>query len=254
VAGDDALTIEVQRLALIDDLAAGDVARADTTIAELTERISRLRRADQAWYPPMWRALRLLWSGDLDAAEDATAAFRHEGRRVGYAAVDQVYALQLHLLRRRQGRAEEVVPLYARLLETVGDRWVAFSASLAVEVGDLDRARRLVDGADLDRVLPPGLVLAPAAAFLTRALEALGADAVAPAVARRLAPWSGQFGVVGAGAACTGPVDITLGRLAAIAGDTAGARAHFEAAHRLAVGSSAPFDAEDAHAALAALP
>lgn len=252
-AGDDALTIEVQRLALIDDLAAGDLIRADATIAALSDRIVRLGRADQAWYPPMWRALRMLWSGDLEAANDAITAFRQEGRRVGYGAVEQVYALQLHLLRRRQGRADEVVPLYARLLERVGDRWVAFSASLAVAVGDLDAARRLVEDVDLDRVLPPGLTFAPAAALFTDALEALAADDLAAQVAHRLAPWSGQFAVVGAGAACTGPVDLTLGRLAAITGNPEASRAHFSAARRLAVASLAPLDVDDATAALAAL-
>jgi tetratricopeptide (TPR) repeat protein len=252
-AGDDALTNEVQRLALVDDLAAGDVVRADAAIAELSSRIERLRRADQAWYPPMWRGLRSLWSGDLEGAADAAEAFRHEGRRVGYPAVDQVYGLQLYLVRRRQGRADEVAPLFARLTERVGERWWAMAASLAVETGDLASARRILGELCIERSLPVGLAFAPAVALLVDALEAVGHGGLSETLRPMLAAWSGQFAIVGAGAVSLGPADLALGRLARIAGDDRAARAHFTAARRLALAASSPFDADDAAQALAAL-
>jgi len=248
-ASDGTLLIEVQRLALIDDLQAGDIDRAEPIMTELSDRIGTLRRNDQAWYPSMWRAMQVLWRGELEQAETAIAEFHAVARRVGYEPGHQVHALQLYLLRRRQGRAHELTELFARVRERTGERWTIFDISLAAATGDHRRLNDLIAGVDLAALLPDNLAFTAGAAALCDGLVAAATPrsvALAEVLYARLVPWSGQVAVVGAGAASLGPVDLTLGRLARLLARDDEARAYFEAARDLAVAAHAPHDVEDA--------
>ena len=252
-SGDDALHIEVQRLALMDDLQAGAPEAADEAILELSSLIAALKRHDQGWYPPMWEAMRALWRGDLHRADAAVTAFRSEARRVGYVAGEQVYAVQLFLLRRAQRRAEELVPLFARVGAQLGQPWQSFDLALSAAIGDVDRAGALVNDLDLSATLPNNLAFTGGAAAATQGLRFAAqhnasvhdrAHAIAARLYDRLLPWSGQMAIIGAGAASFGPVDLTLGRLARMIRGQDGAMTHLHAARTLATRVGAPLDLE----------
>ena len=77
----------------------------------------------------MWRAMRALFDGRLEDAERSIYAFLDEGRRWAYQDVEEVFALQLLILRRDQGRIQEVRPYLEdvahryRQRRTWGSRW-----------------------------------------------------------------------------------------------------------------------------------
>lgn len=111
--------------------------------------------------------------------------------------------------------------------------WKAWLAWVEAESGDRTAALALVEELDRDGFAAVALDANwHAVADLCEALASLGADQAERArrLHERLAPYAGLIGVAGRAAACYGPLDHHLGLLATVAGDRAGAVAHFERA------------------------
>lgn len=253
-SGDPELELEADRLLLMDELTTGAIAAADATIARLTDRIAEIGRPQHQWYPPMWHTTRLLMDGRFDEARAASERFLATARRVRYVGAVAVYAAQQHAIARHVA-----VPAHARKeldrMIAGEDRWTATRAAIAADRGDLDAARRELQGLRErpGSVMPDDLSLPLAAARLTEAIAAVGDRDGAVRVRDRLAPWAGMLGIVGAGAVCVGPADHHLGILSLVLGDVEGALEHFGAARRLAGSCGLAIDAALAAVELSAL-
>ena len=225
VAADEGLYVEAVRLGLVDLLQAGQLDEADEAVGAVAAMIEHAREPLYLWYPPMWRAMRALFDGRLDTAARCVERFRVVGRRVGYADVEKVYALQLFLLRRERGDLGALRPLLERMAPSVsgaGDPNFDILLGLAdLDAGDPAAARAMLGelaGAGFERQLR-NQAKAPLLALAAEGCARLGITAAVAPVTAELAPWAGRNLVVGSGAACAGSATHYLGLMAALAGD-----------------------------------
>lgn len=128
------------------------------------------------------------------------------------------------------------------------DRVVGPSTSLdasrtliAAERGDHLTARRHIDAvlADDFRALRSEPAWLSSLCLIGSAAARIGHTEAARAVAHHLEPYAGQFGLLWSGA-CSGPVDLHLGRIARALGDLEGAALRFERAIALSRGLGMP--------------
>jgi hypothetical protein len=104
--------------------------------------------------------------------------------------------------------------------------------------GDRDAASRILAGYHLHD-MPRSHDLEPLT-FAALAFSELGPDEVREELCAKLLPLSGSVSVVGGAAACQGPVDFYLGRLAASLGRAEQAATHYSAARATARRLGAP--------------
>ena len=230
--GDREVELESRRLWLIDQLEAGDLTEADRNRQALEALNDELAEPLYRWYTTMWRAMRALLEGRLEDAERLIHVFVDEGRRWGYHDVEEVFALQLLILRRDQGRIQEIQPYLEDVTRRYQQRrsWAIALALVHAELGQLEAAR-----AQLDLVAPGGFEAIPRN-LAWSSLVALAAEVCAltgqrdkaAALYPQLVPWAGHNIVTGSGALCFGSASRYLGLLAAQAGDLERAVAYLE--------------------------
>jgi tetratricopeptide (TPR) repeat protein len=159
-------------------------------------------------------------------------AFLDEGRRWSYQDVEEVFALQLLILRRDQGRTQEVRPY----LEDVAQRhqkrrtWVIALALMYAELGQLEAARAqlsLLAPAGFEAI-PRNLAWSSLVALVAEVCALTGQVEEAAALYPQLVPWAGHNIVTGSAALCFGSASRYLGLLAAQAGDLEQAVAYLE--------------------------
>ena len=68
-AGDRVLELLGYRYRIVADLEVGDIAAVDRNIAAFTRLAEQLRQPLVSWYVPLFRGMRALLAGDLDAAD-----------------------------------------------------------------------------------------------------------------------------------------------------------------------------------------
>ena len=130
--------------------------------------------------------------------------------------------IELFVLRWEQGRLDEVEEPLRELYERTGSPvWRAALAVLAGETGNLDLA-----ASELEEMTTDGCSVVPfdgswlaALTFLSLVCLQLGDSARASGLYEALEPYRDRVAVLGAGAACVGPVSHILGVLAAIRGE-----------------------------------
>lgn len=174
-----------------------------------------------------WHAL----AGRRAETEEIFARIQATARQISHGEAEEAILASLITVRLMQGRAAEVTPI----LESFVEASFPFAASIATflcRTGDLDGARAYyrTHGAPLDHDNEVSLLAWCHAAEL--ALH-LGERELGCAVLPLLAPYAGRACAVGQ-ALTDGPVDAYLAYAAAAAGDREVARAHAEAADRLA--------------------
>ena len=232
--GDPVLELVGYRFRIVADLEVGDLAAVDRSVAAFTRLAEQLRQPLVSWYVPLFRGMRSLLAGDLDAAD------RHE-RAVAAAAVAtgslnaQMLAATLRLsIDLARGRPTDP-GAFDELFDIDPSQWASYAAGLAMvklHGGEPDRARDLLKlHADNDFVH-----LGEDGEQLTT-LIMFGRVAVAldePAAARRvydlLSPHAGLWAVDGIAACTWGPVELELGRIAVALGRHTEARVHLEQA------------------------
>ena len=233
-AGDRSLELLGYRFRVVADLETGDVAAVDRDIAAFTRLVEALRHPLVSWYVPLWRGMRALLGGDVDAAD------RHQGEVVAAAqATGSVNADLLSTALRfgidvACGRATS--PDLMDPYEGVDPaEWGSFGAGLAMvkwHAGDHDAARELLRlyayngfarlGEDSDYLI--------SLMCFGRVAAGLHEARAAEAVYELFRPHAGLWIVDGIAACCWGPVDLELGRLAVALGRDAEAREHLAAA------------------------
>lgn len=230
-AADEAeVALEAARLRVVDHLELGNVDAADEAIDDATRRIEQLQQPQYQWYPPMWRAMRMLMVGALGQAEDSIALCHEVARRHLFTRATLVHGFMLFLLRWEQGRLDEIHDLSRRFASEHGSRWAPVQAVVEAEAGNAAEAQRILDALtggpveETPRDLDQGVRLALTATAASR----LGDGRAAEYLYRQLLPFDGRAIVVPSGVACLGSSSHYLGILAQVQGDSDSARRHLQ--------------------------
>jgi tetratricopeptide (TPR) repeat protein len=231
-----------ERLAIAAELDDGLLLRA-SDLLELGDPAFRPMLGDFLTYAEARRQPRLRYAGLLrramlaafdglpDAAEQIDRAYRY-GVQIGQRDAADARLAQLWPLAGVAGWASlaaDVELVFPRVGEPVGR---VHRILLRLAAGDVDGARSLaapLRGGDLDSV-PRNAGWMVAMASLTDVAAGLADAPLAEQVYERLAPFAGGVIVTGAAVAALGPVEQYLGRLAAVLGRAADARAHLSRA------------------------
>jgi predicted ATPase/DNA-binding winged helix-turn-helix (wHTH) protein len=222
----------------------GDMPGVDANISALELLSEHGHEPFARWQAKVFRAMRALVAGRLDAAAEFSKDALDLGTRLGRANAYHVYCTQMGGVLRLQGKLAEA----AELVRDISLRhpaiagWQAALASVEAELGRVQHAREVL-GRLLDRDLaalygdPYGLgALAPAADLCAQVGDAAQAKQIYDA----LLPYADRHGVVSMGTSTHGPLARHLGRLAARMNDAARAEQHFERAIELAEQSASP--------------
>ncbi|MFN0027932.1 MAG: ATP-binding protein [Acidimicrobiales bacterium] len=229
------------------DLEQGNLTAAKGRLATF-ERIALHYRFYEVELSNCWAMVHMA-EGDFARAE----ACYERGRQVAASMtgfdVEGIYGLQMFLLRREQGRLQEVaaaVRLAARL-GVVGAAWQPGLAAVCAELGLHDEARAVLDRVVGPRAVGPGMVAVgddslrgASLSLLADAASVVGTPAQADALLQMLEPWADICIMVGSLNGCIGPADRFRGALAARTGDVALAEACFQRCLKLAQRSGSP--------------
>jgi DNA-binding SARP family transcriptional activator/tetratricopeptide (TPR) repeat protein len=201
------------RSAMFEELA--DFGRADSDRARVERWAAETRRPFFSGLACMRRAERALLEGRYhDAEDDATAMLAAGSQSPDFIAA---YGAQLLLLRRDQGRLEEIDALVARQLAEAPHipGWQVAQAVVDNGLGRRSAARQRLAALAADRVagLPRDWLWLATATLLADVCADLGPLEPAEELRAALSAFSGQVAVLGHGVAVIGAVDGPLGRL-----------------------------------------
>jgi class 3 adenylate cyclase len=236
-SGDRELTLRSHIYLLREHLELGDIPAVDRELEAYARLAGELRIPQHLWHVPLLRGMRAMIDGRLEEAEQLAEEARRGGERAEEALHRQFYAIQLALLRRQQGRIEELLPL----VEMIAERypavraWRVALAQIYTEVGRDQEARAQFErlaSKDFDDLARDAAWL-PAMALLSETCAALSDAERAAQLYERLAPYAGLTVVTGRAAACYGPVDRYLGLVATTMGRFGEAERHFDASLEL---------------------
>jgi DNA-binding SARP family transcriptional activator/tetratricopeptide (TPR) repeat protein len=209
---------------------------ADEEIDRFVALAGRLHQSRCAWYAPVFLGIRAMMEGRLEDAEHQITSAATLGGRVPGSPAALVAGAQIFVLRWLQGRLHELEPAISAFVDQYPalPAWRCAMAMLESELGNLDRARELVDERAADRFegIPHDNLWLVAMALAAEACAATGAREHAAVLERRLAPLAGVF-VISPTAAWLGPLDRHLGLLAAVQGRRDDAVARFTRAAQL---------------------
>jgi len=251
-AGDRELAVRGHAYRLMALLDFGDAAGADVELDTYSRLAEDLRMPQHLWHVPLLRGMRVSMDGRFDDAERLAEEARRGGERAQEPLSAQLYALQLAVLRRHQGRMEEMVPAVREMAERYPAirAWRLALVSFLAETGSLDETRaefeRLAAHDFEDIPLDPQWLTA-----MTRIADAcahLGDADRAAILYEKLLPFAELAVVAGRAAALNGPVSLYLGRLALTMSRPDDAVRHLEQGVDLATRmGDRPFGAEASH-------
>jgi AAA ATPase domain len=242
--GDRMLELLGHRFRIVADLELGDLASVDRTIAAFARLAGELRQPLVTWYVALFRGMRALLAGDVDAAEryqrDVTAA----ASATGSHNAEMMAATLLLGIQAATGRRPTADAL-AGLFHIDPADWASYAAGLAMVAwlsGNTERARELLKvhadngfahlGDDAEHLTT--LVL------FGRVAVGLDEPAAAGAVYELLQPHAGLWAVDGIAGCCWGPVELELARLANALDRRTDARDHLARARRTLEHADAP--------------
>jgi len=188
------------------------------------------------WVPAavsnLWQTLLCLLDGRIADAETRVFAGLEAVPKsdliFGTALVAQLFAI-----RREQGRLDELMPGFDSVMKRHSLPAIHAGVALAyAELGDLDRARGLLDrlSADGFAALRRDSTWTIQLADMAELVRLVGGREHAASVYQYLAPKAGELIVSSPGCFCAGAVDRYLGKMADLSGQFETARRHFERA------------------------
>jgi tetratricopeptide (TPR) repeat protein len=165
----------------------------------MTKLAEELRQPSQDWLVLVYTGLLSLLKGELAEAERAVAEARSVGERAQSWNAAVGHGLQLYLLRREQGRLNEVEALVKRSVETYPTYriWSCVLAQMAAELGHADDAREALEAVAVDDFanLPSDEEWLVSVSLLAEAAAALRDPELAADLYRRLLPYSDRVAV-----------------------------------------------------------
>jgi eukaryotic-like serine/threonine-protein kinase len=257
-AGDRELAVRAHVYRLIAFLDIGDVARADLELDTYSRLAAELRMPQHLWHVPLLRGMRASMDGRFADAERLAQEARRGGERAQEPLSAQLYALQMSVMRRHQGRVEEILPSVREMAERYPAirAWRLALVSLLADAGRLEEAgvefERLA-GHDFDDI-PLDAQWLTAITRIADACAHIGDAARAATLYEMLHPFADLAVVAGRAASISGPVSMYLGRLALTMGRADDAVGHLDQALEMATRmGDRPYAAETAHHLAAAL-
>jgi hypothetical protein len=232
-AGDAETELLGRRLRLVATLERGDYGAADLEIDAFALRVATIRHPLYAWFPPLWRAMRLAMVGRFDEADAQRAVAEAAGARVGSANARLLTAAQRYCAVAECGRFAEGYAAFAAVAELgYSAPELTISQALAeAQAGLRGAARRRLDlVAPWLAGLPIGSEWVPALVQVGELVYLLGGHPAARWAYDRLLPHRARHGIEGIGAYSHGSVERHLGLLAGVLGELDAAREHFSAA------------------------
>ena len=218
---------------LIALMELGDLQSVDAEVAAMALLADELRQPAQLWYVAATRANLALLTGRLDDAETLISRALELGRHAMNEDATLSSRLQLFLLRREQGRLDEIEETIRRSVQEYPARPV-FRCALVLLLCDLgreDEARTALEhlavGAFTD--IPVDNEWLFCMSFLADASERLGSADHAGTLYDLLRPHAGR-NASNADEISLGDVSRSLGNAAAVLGRWEDAVGHFEAA------------------------
>ena len=233
-AGDLELALQGHAWLVVDLLEHGDSDAVDIQIEAFTEGAESLRQPLYLWNAAVWRAMRALLAGKLEAADRLAAEALATGSYGEAVTAPQYYATQLLAIRREQSRIAELEQAAREMLKANPARapWRAALATLLCESGQADEARQEFEVAaahDFENIPIDGDWLITIT-LLADCGAALGDGARAAKLYELLQPYRDVNVVIGLAAVCLGSAAQYLGRLAAAMHRPQEAAEHFERA------------------------
>ncbi len=234
---------------LIALLQLGDVAEADREIETYARAAEELRQPQHLWHVPLLRGMRAAMDGDFREAERLAEEARQGAERAQEPLGEQLYALQLAVLRRHQGRMEESIPAVREMAQRYPalPAWRLALVSFLADAGRADETRgefEILAAQDFDDVPRDGQ-WTTAITRIADACAMIGDPSRAAILYEKLRPFSGQAVVAGRAGSLNGPIDLYLGRLALTMGEHDDAIEHLERSSELATRmGDRPFAAE----------
>jgi DNA-binding CsgD family transcriptional regulator/tetratricopeptide (TPR) repeat protein len=218
-AGERDLAVQGHHARMVDLLELGDIAAVDQELAAHARLADDLRDPLFRWNVVLWQGMRALLDGRFDDAERHIHEALASGRRAQSHNALMFYSVQLFILRRDQGRQQELEQAAAAVVARYPSMraWRCARILLLCDLGRFDEARAELDGlarhsfADVAR---DGTWYV-AITSLAEACAALGDERRAAVVYDLLLPYRDQAATVGNGVGCLGAVARYLGLLAA---------------------------------------
>jgi DNA-binding SARP family transcriptional activator len=222
-SGDERLALQGHRWRMIDLLELGDMDAVDIEIDAYMKIAARRRRLSDDLYVHIYRAMRLLFSGDYDEADSEGNLAARVGERVQDTNTGNATLLQALMYRRARGNLERLegpVRYYAERFGTIPG-WRCVLAWLLAETGRAEEARELLDGfaADEFRGLPLDGIWLGAVAYLAETAAVLGDATHAAALHDLLEPYADRNVAIGWASTCAGSASRHLGLLADLLGN-----------------------------------
>jgi DNA-binding SARP family transcriptional activator len=241
-AADPRLEMQALHSQIFDLLTLGDVHRARQDLERLGALAGTLRDPLYVHFTVGWSCAFAQIDGRFDEAERLALESFALRQQLETRDAESVLAAQLFMIRRAQGRADELLPAVAGAIDLYPElaAWRAALPLVHIGAGEPERARE-----ELERQvgglaeIPRDFFWLTALAMLSEACAALTAREPAEKLYSALAPYATRFVQIGY-AAGDGPVARSLGLLATAAGDHQRALAHFEHALALCAAAGAP--------------
>ena len=237
-AGDQDLELRAHAYRLMDMLALGDVAGVDRELEIYARMAAESRQPQHLWHVPLMRATRAIMDGRFEDAERLSAEALAGGQRAQEPLSTQFHAIQMALIRRHQGRVEEMIPG----VRAMADRYPAIPAwrlaltNFLAESERLEEARTLFErlAAEDFEDVPLDAQWVAGVALISDVCASIGDVERAARLYGKLLPHEGYAVVTGRAAASQGPVSRYLGRLALTLSRAGDAVRHLERGVELA--------------------
>lgn len=218
--GDPFSLLLARRFRIVALAEGGDFGGFDAEVATYADTADRLMLPLYSWPVPMWRGMRALMNGDLDACRDYLAQVDEAATRAGSANAAMMADTLRLWLSRLTGETEAIAPVVNRAF-VVPDLpyFDAASSGFLAFGGEIEEARRRVR-----RCAAGGLALPRDSEYLSSlwplsdAAMLLDEHHAAEVAYAALRPYGNRWAIDGIGAACPGLTAHQLGRLATYLG------------------------------------
>ena len=222
--------VEALEVRLLSLLETGEIEAARAELARMADLAAELRQPSQQWFVAAYRALLALLEGRLDEAEQLVPEAHALGSRVQPWSAEVSYRLQLYVLRREQGRLEEVRELVASSVDEFPTYpvWRCVFVATNALLGREDEARDALEALAEDdfAALRPDEGWLVGVSLLSEAVRLLRDERRAQLLHDRLLPYADRVGVIYTEIS-TGAVARHLGLLASTAAAWSAAERHF---------------------------
>src|SRR6266540_1425772 len=222
--------VEGYEIHLLSSIELGDLSSAYADLDAMATLAEELRQPAQRWIVGVYRAMLALLEGRLEEAEHLIIETRPIGERAMSWNAAVTYGLQLYVLRREQGRVEEVEKLVRRASadSPTYPIWRCVLANMLTELGTADEARRELEslGADDFSLLPFDEEWTVSMCLLGETAARLADSARAATIYGLLLPYADRV-AVSYPEISLGPVSRFLGMLAAATAQWNDAERHF---------------------------